>query len=391
MNRDYRIYIIHEDRAQWANELEDAINDDLTRHNIEINLRFLPNLNGICEVSCPSVAVYLGSSQSCNSQSCINSIQRALDLGIFIIPVVEDENFFRAHVPQQLHPINAFIWSGAFAAEELARLILRELGLTERERKVFISYLRSDGLGIADQLFEELSKRKFTVFLDRFDVDAGRDFQHEIRESLEEIAFLLVIESPDAYQSRWICEDEVNYALRHHMAIFIITWPSTQISIPNTEGLPRIYLNDNDLIRVGNYKKLSDQARDRVINELEYWHADGLLRRRRYLLESIKNEALQHYSNCLNIGNWTLLLRNGLNQREDILLGITPRVPNANDLYHLDNPSLRLNNISQIRKLLIHLTEPSIFEERTHFLEWVIDNRPIQTIILERFVGGGVL
>lgn len=391
MNSDYRIYIIREDKAQWASKLRNAINDDLTRHNIRINLRFLSNLNGIDEVSCPSVAVYLGSSQSCNSQSCINSIHRAFDLGIFIIPVVEDENFFREHVPEQLHPINAFYWRGAFPAQELARRVLMELGLTEKERRAFISYRRTDGVGMADQFFEELSKRKFTVFLDRFDVEAGRDFQHEIKESLEEIAFLLVVEPPDAYQSKWICEDEVNYALRHHMAILIITWPSTQIPIPNTEGLPRIYLNNNDLINAGNYQKLSDQTLDRIVNELEYWHADGLLRRRRYLLESIKNEVLQHYSTCMNIGNWTLLLRNGLNQREDILLGITPRVPNANDLYHLDNPSLRLNNISLIRKFLIHLTEPSIFEERTHFLKWVIDNRPIQTIILERFVGGGVL
>ncbi|MCD5401355.1 toll/interleukin-1 receptor domain-containing protein [candidate division NPL-UPA2 bacterium] len=391
MNTDYQVYIIHEDRNQWASELKQAIRTDLSRHALNPDmLKFSSDLSGIVEVSCPTVAVYFGSSQAYNSQRCISYINTAINLGIVTIPVVEDENFFRQHVPQQLHPINAFIWCGAFPAEELARRILRELGLTEKERKVFISYRRTDGLGMADQLFDNLSRRKFTVFLDRFDVESGRDFQQEIKESLEEIVFLLVIESPDAYQSKWIREDEVNYALKHHMAILIVTWPSIQNPIPNTEGLPRIYLNNNDLITVGNYQKLSDQALDRIVNELEYWHADGLLRRRRYLLESIKNEAFQYYSTCLNIGNWTLLLKNGLNQKEDTLLGITPRLPNADDLYRLDNPSLRLNNISLSRKFLIHLTE-SISKEKSDFLEWIIDNRPIQTIILEQFIGGSVL
>jgi len=390
MNGDYKIYLIHEGRNQWASALMNAIRTDLCNHNIEINVEFPNKLNDVIKVSCSSAAVYLGSSQSHNSESCINSIGKALDLGILIIPVVEDENLFRQHVPQELHAINAFIWSGVSAAERLARHILRELGLTEVDRRVFISHRRKDGLGMADQLFDNLSHKRFTVFLDRFDVEAGRDFQQEIKESLEEISFLLVIESPEAHQSKWIREDEVNYALRHHMAMLILTWPSTQIPIPNTEGLPRIRLNETDLTIGGNYQKLSDHALDRIISEIEYWHADGLLRRRRYLLESVKKEALKYYRTCLNIGNWTLLLKNGVNQRQNAIIGIIPRLPNAFDLYSLESSHLRLNNVSLSRKFLVHLTE-SVPIEKSYFLEWVINNRPLQTIILEKFIGGSVL
>ncbi|MBA7557649.1 hypothetical protein ES705_50413 [subsurface metagenome] len=138
------------------------------------------------------------------------------------------------------------------------------------------------------------------------------------------------------------------------------------------------------------YKKISDSILSGLINEIEFWHADGLLRRRRYLIESIEKEARLHYSTCLNIGNWTLLLRNGTNQKENTVIGITPRLPIAYDLYYLDNLILRLNNISQTRKFLVHLTE-YIPQETSDLLDWVIDNRLMRMVPLEHFIGGGIL
>ncbi len=390
MNTIYRIYIIHEARNQWASNLEQAIRTELSNLGIEVKVEFLyGDLSGTTEVVCPSVAVYLGSIPGSRSDRCINSIKAALNLGILIMPVVESENVFRQHVPQELYPINAFIWSGISAAEKLAREnILPELGLTEKERKVFISYRRSDGLGMADQLFDILSRRGFTVFMDLYDIESGRDVQREITEYLEDIAFILVIESPKAHHSKWIYK-EVNYALKHHMGVLIVRWPSAT-QIPNTEDLPRRNLTNNELIRDVKYQRISGPVLSKLINEIEFWHADGLLRRRRYLLESIEKEARLHYSTCLNVGNWTLLLCNGANQKENTVIGITPRLPNAYDLYYLDNPSLQLNNISHTRKLLVHLTE-YIPQERSNLLEWVIDNRLMKMIPLEHFIGGGIL
>ncbi|MBA7531579.1 hypothetical protein ES705_23792 [subsurface metagenome] len=212
MNTIYRIYIIHENRNQWASDLEQAIRTELSNLGIEVKVEFLYDLSGTAEVVCPSVAVYLGSISGSKSVWCRNSINVALNLGILLIPVVESENVFRQHVPQELYPINAFIWSGISAAEKLAKEnILPELGLTEKERKVFISYRRSDGLGMADQLFDVLSRRGFAVFMDLYDIESGRDVQREITKYLEDIAFVLVIESPEAHHSKWI-DKEVNYA-----------------------------------------------------------------------------------------------------------------------------------------------------------------------------------
>lgn len=395
MNTIYRIYIIHEDRDQWASNLKQAIHTKLSNLGIEENenkvkVKFLyDNLSGTTKVVYPSIAVYLGSIDGSRSERCINSIRTALNLGICIIPVIEDGISFKQQVPTELYPINAFKWSGISPAERLAwERILPELGLTEKERKVFISYRRSDGLGMADQLFDALSRRGFTVFMDLYDIESGRDVQMEITEYLEDIAFVLVIESPEAHYSKWIYK-EMNYALKHHMGLRIIHWPlATQI--PNTNDLPRRNLTNNEMISDVKYIKISDSILSGLINEIEFWHADGLLRRRRYLLESIEKEARIHYSTCLNIGNWTLFLRNGMNKKENTVIGITPRLPNAYDLYYLDNPSLQLNNISQTRKLLVHLTE-YIPQERSELLEWIIDNRLMKMIPLEHFIGGGIL
>lgn len=389
MNTIYRVYIIHEDRNQWAFDLEQVIRTELSNLGIEVKVEFLYDLSGTAEVVCPSVAVYLGSISGSKSVRCRNSINVALNLGILLIPVVESENVFRQHVPQELYPINAFMWSGISVAEKLAKEnILPELGLTEKERKVFISYRRSDGLGMADQLFDVLSRRGFAVFMDLYDIESGRDVQREITAYLEDIAFVLVIESPEAHHSKWI-DKEVNYALKHHMGLLIMHWPlATQI--PNTNGLPRRNLTNNELTSDVKYKKISDCILSGFINEIEFWHADGLLRRRRYLIESIEKEARLHYSTCLNIGNWTLLLRNGTNQQENTVIGITPRFPSAYDLYYLDNLSLQLNNISQTRKFLVHLTE-YIPQETSDLLDWVIDNRLMRMVPLEHFIGGGIL
>jgi len=383
------VYLIHEDREQWAEELKQAIYAELKRLGIEVHLDFSYELEKTTELNHPAIAIYLSSENGCKSNRCRDAIRAALSFGILIIPVIESGIDFMYRIPRELNPINAFIWSGISPADKLSRrYVLPELGLSEKERKVFISYRRSDGLSMADQLFDALSRRGFTTFMDLYDIESGRNVQREIVEYLESIAFVLVIESPDAHRSKWIY-NEVNFALQHHMGISIIHCPSANL-IPNTNDLPRINIINEELINDGKYKKFSDCVLPYIINEIEFCHADGLLRRRRYLLESVENEAQLYYNTCLNIGNWTLFLHNGTNQKEDTIIEITPRTPSAQDLYCLDNLSLQLNNISQVRKLLIHSTS-YMSQDRTNLLGWVINNRLMEIFHLDHFIGGCIL
>src|SRR5439155_16144200 len=118
--------------------------------------------------------------------------------------------------PTDLSPLNGFEWSGTEPERRLARVLLEELGIEDKDRRVFLSNRRSDGLGAAEQLHDALSHFRFQPFIDRFGIRPGDDVQSRIADSLEQHAFLLILETSEAHLSDWVY-DEVDYALSHTM------------------------------------------------------------------------------------------------------------------------------------------------------------------------------
>ena len=169
------------------------------------------------------------------------TVAAALAAGTVVIPVVDDLADFARDVPDALRPINGLGWSGPSAGRALARVLLAELGIEDRQRRVFISHKREDGLGAAEQLHDALSHHRFTPFIDRFVIREGEDVQATIADALEDHAFLLLLETPIAHTSDWAF-DEVDYALTHTMGTIIVRWPGTTTSVPGSAGLPRLTL-----------------------------------------------------------------------------------------------------------------------------------------------------
>src|SRR5271165_5213861 len=118
------------------------------------------------------------------------------------------------------HPINAL---DTASLAKVSAAVLRWLGLTEKHRRVFVSYRRSDSLLIGEQLWDTLGKAGFDVFLDRFSVDPGVNFQERLTEALSDKAFLLLVESPDVASSKWVAY-EVEYARKSRMGLLALTW-----------------------------------------------------------------------------------------------------------------------------------------------------------------------
>ena len=152
-----------------------------------------------------------------------------------MIPVVSELSRFSREVPAALRPINGFPWSRG--ARDLARVLLAELGIEERQRRAFISHKRDDGLGAAEQLHDELSHIGFRPFIDRFAIPQGRDIQAEIADALEDHAFLLFLETPLAHTSEWVFY-EVEYALLHTLGTLIVTWPGEVTPMRGSVGPP---------------------------------------------------------------------------------------------------------------------------------------------------------
>ena len=171
-------------------------------------------------------------------------------------------------------------------------------GIEERQRRVFISHKRDDGLGAAEQLHDALAHERFLPFIDRFVIPHGARVQDTIADALEDHAFLLLLETPLAWSSDWVF-DEVEYALSHTMGILIARWPDDVRPVPGSADLKRFDLEPTDLITDAHgYDVLTDAALEQVTAAVERAHAHGLVRRRRMMVLSVEEAARAGARRC---------------------------------------------------------------------------------------------
>ena len=372
MNTTYEIQVIQTDRADWLTELRAAVAEEL----LDVGLHRTVAV-AVTEASppmdVPSIAVYLGSANAASDTAVAAEVEQALANGLVVIPVVEDLSRFVADVPPALVSVNGFSWTGGDAARRLARTLLAELGIEDSQRRVFISHKRDDGLGAAEQLHDALSHEGFSPFIDRFAIPHGKRVQEAIADALEDHAFLLVLETPQAHVSPWVF-DEVDYALSHTMGTLIIRWPGDTTPVPGSNDLPRLPLSASDLTADPHgYDVLTEAALDRVVAAVEAAHAHGLVRRRRMLIRSIEEAAAASGAGaCVPLPGWRLLVEHG---GVATLLGITPRLPTASDLHLLD--AARVEVPSDPSAVLVHSAR-ALRHELSVYLTWVAGDRNLE-------------
>lgn len=372
----YRVQTIHAGSGARVDALRAAIDLEVAavglHASVEITVDDAP-LHGV-----PTVAVFLGSDAAASDPLCVAAAERAVADVVTVLPVVDDLHRFTEVVPSVLHPINGIEWADATIAR-LARRVLEELGIEERQRKVFISHKRDDGLMAAEQLFDHLGHHGFRPFVDRFNVPAGVDIQARIADELEDYAFLLMLETPLAHESRWVY-DEVDYALTHFMGLHIVRWPGDFTSVPATARLPRQELAPVDLMSQNGLDVLVPGALDRVLEDVEATHAYAMVRRRRNLLRSVEDAAEAKDCPCTPLGDWRLLVE-ASGRRE--VIQVTSRLPVVGDLHALDR-SRGAHGVDGA--VLVHSAR-SLRQDRRELIEWAVATRPL-ALVPENGIGG---
>ena len=236
----YYIIFIHNDIEQILYLLQVEIirvcrDIGISEHLIE----FFHNQTPDFTVDNFCLAFYLGDINTNTSSQCRELVQHLINEKVLIVPIIKGNDNFRDIILDILQPINAFRWNDEQSVVKLANLSLKELSLSEESKKVFISYRRLDGSALAEQLYEALIKNSFEVFLDIYSIDPGEYVQDTLWYRLDDIAFLILLESPKAFESNWVFQ-EINFALEHNIGILVLTWPDTNVKITNTVGLNRI-------------------------------------------------------------------------------------------------------------------------------------------------------
>jgi len=285
--------------------------------------------------------------------------------GVTVVPVVPSTTAIPT-LPAGLASLNAVGWDKG--AQPLARVCLRELGLHESARGVFISHRRADGLVAAEQLFDAFSKSGWRPFVDRFGIDAGDEVQDRIDEALEETAFLLLLETPSASSSPWV-QHEVLYALERHLGIAIVKIGDAP-EFPATGDLPRHNLTHPFALN-GSHIVLAEDAVDEVVELVERTHSIALARRRRQLLVSAMAAAQAAGRHVEPAPAWRLHVSTA---SEHELLGVLPHLPVPADLYEIDR-----HRSGDQRAVLVHAAHV-IDAQRRAILDWMIGERAIELV-----------
>lgn len=385
----YNIIFIYSDKKQYVENTKEGLQSTMDTLDIDHTLlNFHTNNIPFSDFERFCIGVYFGSNDASTSETCVELILTLLGNNILIIPVLSRTDRVEDTIPEVLRPIQAIKWIDSNSRFNLAHIILRELGLTEKERKVFLSYRRSDGQEMANQLFDALRRKRFEVFLDDFSIEIGEDFQAKLWNSLGDYAFLVLLESPEAEESEWIFE-EINFALENEIGILILTWPDTSIRVSNTNGLNRINLTYNNIEVGSRGLKLKDAILPKILDEIETFHASSLLNRRISLITSLEEHLNSQYR-IKKLTSWFLHVEPLFVGFNPAILGITPRKPNIKDYYAIDTLPYRNLEVDKDSRFLIHL-DTALTPGDISFINWLDQISNIKTKLMINLIYGNGL
>lgn len=119
-------------------------------------------------------------------------------------------------LPPSMRRVNALQWESD--PREIVPQIVDAVLLDAEDRRIFISYARSDGSATADRIFDVLSAARFDVFLDRFKLPPGQDFVERIEDEIVDKSMVVIVETDAAARSEWV-RHEVAVALKRGLGV----------------------------------------------------------------------------------------------------------------------------------------------------------------------------
>jgi hypothetical protein len=372
----HRLVILHEGEDVWANEVAQAvaeIAEEVTQRSDLVER--CPLDDALSDPISPGLVVVLANAAAGTSAQLAGDVERARTGSLAVLPITRSLVGVGAMLPESLQVINALAWNDpAEAAHRIAAL----LGLVEDERKLFLSYRRFEAEGLALQLRRALADRQFDVFLDRFSVPPGVDFQERLTEELADKSFVLLLETRTAQNSDWV-QWEVSYAIDHHIPVLALSFPGAdpdgKFSV--LDDAFRLPIEDHDLTEpMSATSELTASSLSSVLQAVEAHAARGLRRRRAQLLTSTDMALMSARIKRRPLDGWALLAEpTGM---APIAYLITPRAPIPSDLRALDR--IRIDTgLANCEGRLVHNTvdrDPTVAE----LLEWVAADRPLETI-----------
>lgn len=301
-----------------------------------------------------------------------------------VIPIVPTGGNPPTLLPtEDLRKIHVAFWSKLIT--ESVPAILSRAGLTTDEHRVFISYRRVETQPLAEQLFDRLAREGFEVFLDRFSIEPGLDFQRRLHQELADKAMVVLLESEWVQNSRWT-QHEIDYTKRFRLGLLALNIPSARpLSTidadfrmqlagddfekpPTTEKNPLFDL-PGEPEKVSQWGHLNRTALDRVTARIKWTHDHAIFRRRRYLRSTMIASLRAVGVSTLSVEPNGLLVAKAVNNSNLYSIRMTTRPPQVGD-FHATHPKTLQTPAS---KGIIIGPTVLLEKDRLERLQWLSD------------------
>ena len=324
----------------------------------------------------PAFCLYFGN-ETGNFED-INLIEKLIKDATLILPIVNNIEKFGEQCPKLLADINGFQLSSNDDVEKLVSIILEGFSLLRISRRIFISYKRDESSPVAIQLFEQLEKNGFDVFLDTHSIRPSEPFQDELWQRLADTDVVVLLNTPGFLKSNWTTQ-ELAKANSMSIGILQLIWPSHKMERDAELSIP-LQLNDSDF---GNSKfkdeksYLTDNTISTIVSQVESLRARSLASRQDNLISEFMSYAAKLGKNVdLQPERFITVKANNGNEIEIIP---TVGVPQA---FTYNQSEELINRIDSKRasKIFILYDQRNIRDKWINHLGWLDNHLPVKTI-----------
>lgn len=243
---------------------------------------FGPDEIGNVDRTAPASAVYFGSDTSTDASEAAKLVSASVP----ILPVVYNLDRYSDLVAPALRPVNGLqVHSGAPDFAALTNLVLENLSLLRRSRRLFLSYRRHESTPVAHQLRVAFDALGYDAFLDTNSVAKGDEFQSVLWHRLLDSDVMVVLDTTDFLGSKYT-KGEIANAGAMSVGILQVLWPGV-VRAPHSTLAHPLQLTAADFAG----DELTEAAVARVTSETEALRARCIAARHTNLVAEYCNEA----------------------------------------------------------------------------------------------------
>ncbi len=327
----------------------------------------------------PGYVLYFGDKNG--SFKNVDLLQQLLLDGTIILPIYSDS--FTNEIPELLSNQNGLKYS-VNEDEKIVSLVLESFGKLRATRKVFISYKRNESSSVALQLYEELERKNFDVFLDTHSIKQGEPFQEELWHRMSDCDVVVLLNTPNFLESRW-CKEEIAEASAKLIGVVQLVWPKhkperfAEISFPVQMEIENFDYWDEDKTYLS---RLKDDFIDDLVCIVESVRARNLASRQDSLITDFLNVG-RKFGRNLNLQPERFITEEISSDKINIYIP-SVGIPQSMDC-HLSEELTKAS--SNYAKACVHLIydDLRIRNRWLNHLHWLNDQLRIKTIGKKEF------